>query len=71
MWVSHTEGASMWPAIKNLPANTRDRGLIPRLGRCSGEGNGNPFQYSCLGNFKVRGAWWATVYGAVKAGHKT
>ena len=27
-----------------------------------GEGNGNPFQYSCLDNSKDRGAWWATVF---------
>ena len=36
--------------VKNLPANTRDggdAGFIPRLGRSPGEGNGNPFQYSC------------------------
>ena len=36
--------------IKNLPANTGDIGLIPRSGRSPGEGNGNAFQYSCLGN---------------------
>ena len=30
--------------------NARDLGSIPGLGRSSGEGNGNPFQYSCLGN---------------------
>ena len=39
--------------VKNLPANagaTRDMGSIPGLGRCPGVGNGNPFQYSCLGN---------------------
>ena len=28
-----------------------------------GEGNGNPFQYSCLGNPMDRGAWWAMVHG--------
>ena len=28
-----------------------------------GEGNGNPFQYSCLGNLIDRGAWWAIVNG--------
>ena len=28
-----------------------------------GEGNGNPFQYSCLGNPMDIGAWWATAYG--------
>ena len=33
-------------AVKNLPANTGDTGLIPKLGRSSGEGNGNPLQYS-------------------------
>ena len=32
--------------VKNLPANARDVGLMPGLG----EGNGNPLQYSCLGN---------------------
>ena len=36
--------------VKNLPANGGDTGSIPGLGRCPGEGNGNPFQYSCLGN---------------------
>ena len=30
-----------------------------------GEGNGNPLQYSCLGNPMNRGAWQATVHGAV------
>ena len=28
-----------------------------------GEGNGNPFQYSCLENPVDRKAWWATIYG--------
>ena len=36
--------------VKNLPANARDPGLIPGSGRSPGEGNGNPLQYSCLGN---------------------
>ena len=30
------------------------------------EGNGNPFQYSCLENPKDRGAWWATVHRVAK-----
>ena len=38
-------------------------GLIPGSGRAPGEGNGNPLQYSCLGNSMDRGAWWATVPG--------
>ena len=34
---------------------------------CTGEGNGNPLQYSCLGNLMDRGAWWATVHGVTKS----
>ena len=37
--------------------DTGDTGLIPGLGRSPGEGNDNPFQYSCLENPKDRGAW--------------
>ena len=37
-------------------------GLILGLGRCPGEGNGNPLQYSCLGNLMDREAWQATVH---------
>jgi len=36
------------------------------LGKSPGEGNGNPLQYSCLGNSMNRGAWWATVHGVKK-----
>ena len=48
--------------VKNLPANAGDTGSIPGSGRSSGEGNGNPFQYSYLGNLTDLGAWRATVY---------
>ena len=44
---------------KNLPANAAEAGLIPGSGRSPGEGNGNPLQYSCLGNPMDREAWWA------------
>ena len=54
----------------NLPANAGDAGLIPGSGRSPGEGNGNIFQYSCLGNPMDRGAWWATVHGVERAGHE-
>ena len=47
--------------VKNLPANSGDTDLIPESGRSPGEGNGNPLQYSCLGNPMDRGAWWVTV----------
>ena len=42
--------------VKNLPANPRDKGLIPGLGRSPGEGNANPPQYSSMGNPMDRGA---------------
>ena len=56
--------------VKTLPANARDVrdvGLIPGLGRSPGEGNGNPLQYSCLGNPMDRGALWAIVRGVTKS----
>ena len=46
--------------VKNLSADagdTRDMALIPGSGRTPGEENGNPLQYSCLGNPTDRGAW--------------
>ena len=56
--------------VKNLPANVGnagDAGLTPGWVRCPGEGNGNPLQYSCLGNPKDRGSWQATVHGVTKS----
>ena len=53
--------------VKNMPANARDVDLIPGSGRSPGEGNGNPFQYSCLGNPTVRETWWATAHGVAKS----
>ena len=44
----------------------RESGLVPGLGRSSGEGNGNPLQYSCLENPMDRGVWWATVHEVSK-----
>ena len=42
-------------------------GLIPGSGKPPGGGNGNPFQYSSLGNPTDRGAWWAMVHGVAKS----
>ena len=53
--------------VKNLPANSGDMGLIPGLGRSPAEGNGNPLQYSCLGNPMDRGAWWVIVHRGAKS----
>ena len=48
---------------KESACNAGDPGSIPGLGRYPGEGNGNPFQYSCLENSRNRGDLWATVHG--------
>ena len=45
--------------VKHLPASAADVGLTSRWGRSLEEGNGNPLQYSCLGNPMDRRAWRA------------
>ena len=51
---------------KESAYNAGHQGLILGLGRSPGEGNGNPLQYSCLGNPMDRGAWQARVHGVAK-----
>ena len=53
--------------VKNLPADVGDVVLIPGLGGSPGEGNGNPLQYSCLGNPIDRRAWLAQSMGQKKS----
>ena len=53
--------------VKASASNAGDPGLIPGSGRSSGEGNGNPLQYSCLENPMDWGAWWAVVHGVTKS----
>ena len=58
--------------VKNPPANAgdgRDVSSVPELGRSSGEGNGNPLQYSCLENPMDRGAWRAQSMESQRVGH--
>ena len=57
-------GASV---VKYPPDNAGDMGLIPVSGRSAGEQNGNPLEYSCLGNSMDRGAWQATVHGVTES----
>ena len=59
-------GLAWWLSSKESACNVGDPGSIPGSGRSLGEGNGNPLQYSCLGNPMDRGAWWATVHGVSK-----
>ena len=52
--------------VKNLPVNAGDMGSIPGLGKFPGKGNGNPLQYSCLGNPMDKGAWQVRVHTVSK-----
>ena len=61
-----------WVAIsfstgKESACYAGDLGLIPRLGRSPGEGNGNPLQYSSLENSMDRGAGQASVHGMAES----
>ena len=55
--------------VKNPPSNAGDTGLIRELRWSPGEGNGNPLQYSCLGNSTDSGAWRATAHGVKESRH--
>ena len=60
--------------VKNPPASAGgagDTGFILGLGRSSREGNGYPFQCSCLKNSMDRGAWWAIVHGVAEESNMT
>ena len=48
---------------KGYGKKKKKKTIVPR------EGNGNPFQCSCLGNPMDRGAWWITIYGVTRVGH--
>ena len=71
LWPCGLWASQMAQVVKNLPANARDakdKDSIPGSGRAPGEGNGNPHQYSCLGNPTDRVAWWATtILGVAKS----
>ena len=51
---------------KNSACSAGDPGSTPGLGRSSGEGYGNPLQYSYLENHLDRGACQATVHGVTE-----
>ena len=53
--------------VKNPPANAENMGWISGSERSPGEGNGNPLQYSCLGNPMDNGAQRATDHGFTKS----
>ena len=60
------EGLPVASLIKSLPANARQTKYAVSISgweRCPGEGNGNLFQYPCLGNPMDRGSWRAALHG--------
>ena len=66
---SENRGFPNGSVVKNPPANIGDTDLMPGLGRSPGEGNGHPFQYSCLENPTDRGTQQATVHEIPRVGH--
>ena len=52
---------------KESASNSGDWGSVPGLGHPPVEGNGNPFQYSCLENLMDRGTWQAIVHGVAES----
>ena len=55
-----------WLSGKESACNAGDAGLIPGSGRCPGEGNANPVQYSCLENHRDGGTGWAAISGVAQ-----
>ena len=53
-------------AISRRLLNSKDTATKQLRASTSGEGNGNPLQYSCLENSMDGGAWWAAVHGVAK-----
>ena len=59
-WLSGKESSCQCRKYKRLRFN-------PWSERSPGEGNGHPFQYSCLGDLMDRGTWWVTVHGVERS----
>ena len=56
VYYNYSEASLVAQMVKNSPVNAETVGSTPELGRSPGERNGNPLQYSCLGNSMDRGA---------------
>ena len=66
LWQLMSCGLLRWLSAKESTCQCRRQGLDPFVREIPREWNGNPLQYSCLGNTMDRGAWWATVHGVAK-----
>ena len=72
--VTQVSGFPGGSVVKNPPASAgdaRDVSSISGSGRSPGVGNGNPLQYSCLGNPMDRGGWWAIVHRVTEVSDMT
>ena len=63
----YTGGFPGGAEVKASACNVEDLGFISGLGRSPGEGNGNPLQYSCLGNPMDRGTWQSIVHDVTES----
>ena len=52
---------------KESACSAWDLGWVPGSGRCLGEGNSYPLQFSCLDNSMDRGSWWATTHEVTRS----
>ena len=59
-----------WAAVHGVAQSQRQLKRL-RMHACTGKGNGNPLQYSCLENPRDRRAWWAAVYGVAQSRYTT
>ena len=64
-------GLPWWLSGKESTCDVGVTGLIPGSGTSLGEGNGNPLQYSCLGNLMDRVTWQTTVHEVTKESDTT
>ena len=70
-WMEMCMGLPWWLSGEQYTCHTGDVGPAPGSGRSLGEGNVNPFRFSCLGNpMDIRG-WWATGDGGLKESDTT
>ena len=67
IYYSYWLGFPGGPDNKESSCNVGDPGSVPGKGRSPGKGNGNPLQFSCLGNPLDRGVWWTTIYEVAKS----
>ena len=65
------KGFPWWVGGNKSACQCRRHGFNPGLVRSTGEGNGNPVQYSCLGSPMARGTCCATVHGVTKKSYMT